>query len=187
MVDSGRGWFYLPLLVSPPPPQLIYVCFLLSLYHLCGCRVVTPKGIVCQHIIKASAETPFLRANCQRQCTPLKDEAGGCLHFLIAIISSTVKKKKKKSSHLWAQKGTQRETQLLRGAPKISANNVAERCGCWADQTGSPWKKMYVGVFNQSKMANSSRADYNGTILLDTVFVFLWKITGCDIIRENLE
>lgn len=21
------------------------------------------------------------------------------------------------------------------------ANNVAERCGCWADQTGSPWKK----------------------------------------------
>lgn len=39
---------------SSPPNS---VRFLLSLYRLCGCRVVTPKGIVCQHIIKASAET----------------------------------------------------------------------------------------------------------------------------------
>lgn len=34
-------------------------------------------------------------------------------------------------------------------------------------------EKMYVGVFNQSKMANSSSADYNGTVLLDIVFVFV--------------
>lgn len=34
-------------------------------------------------------------------------------------------------------------------------------------------EKMYVGVFNQSKMANSSRVDYNGAVLVDAVFVFL--------------
>lgn len=54
-----------------------------------------------------------------------------------------------------------------------AANNVTERWGCWADQTGSSVIKMYVGGFNQSKMANSSRADYKGTVLVDTVFVFL--------------
>lgn len=62
MVDNGSSWFYLCVLVGGPPPPPTStppnsVCFLLSLYRLCGCRVVTPKGIVCQHIIKASAET----------------------------------------------------------------------------------------------------------------------------------
>lgn len=33
--------------------------------------------------------------------------------------------------------------------------------------------KMYVGDFNLSKMANSSRVDYKGTVLVDAVFVFL--------------
>lgn len=56
MMDNGSSWFYLRVLVGGPTPPNS-VCFPLSLYRLCGCRVVTPKGIVCQHIIKASAET----------------------------------------------------------------------------------------------------------------------------------
>lgn len=53
----------------------------------------------------------------------------------------------------------------------LNRQSAVLRRGCETDQTGSP-SKMYAGVFNQSKMAFSSRVDCNGTVLVHNVFSF---------------
>lgn len=62
---------------------------------------------------------------------------------------------------------------VIKGISKNRGQYCSEEMWMLGRPNRKSLEKMYVGVFNQSKMATSSRADYNGTVLLDIVFVFL--------------
>lgn len=213
-LDSGWAWRYLPLVFGGvfPPEELKVILFLIAhlwdsslpssflLFPPCGCRVVTPEGIVCQHTIKARPVTKgciCLWANCERQCSQLKtqsekDKPGGCLDFLITLTYHRAKSAcggrdayelregnaviKRSFVNIWEDFNVASTKILNKQGPVFKQ-------GCEPDQTGSPWK-MYE-VFNQSKMAYSSWVDCKGTLLV--CMFFLCMITGCSILNEELQ